>query len=532
MRRAIAAAFMGGLVLGSAAVTPSFAATSGAGKAPGKAGPTATATTMKTVVYQGYEFQVPASWPVYRLDQHPQTCVRYDVHAVYLGTPGPDMRCPAGLVGRTQTVSFLPGKSAKPATKAKPSGRSARSGGTELQRSAATHDTVTRDTVTHQLSVTLGTGAPAATILGTYGSSPSLIEQVLGTVRQAPVNAVQSAQTGPAPTTPTGTNGKTSRDRSQSGAAAAAQREAPASTSWSGVPAHWPVETVQPTTQPTSPAPPTQPTPPPTPPTDPAKPTPPTRPTPSAQPTKPAPPTRTVPPTRPTPTPTPAHPVGGFDTCTAPSVKTMHVWRRNYAAVGVYIGGANSACAYGNLSASWVHTVTSTGWGVLPTYVGPQAPCWGGSGAMINAGKAAAQGKAAGSDAVSKARKFGLGTGSPIYYDMEAYNGGASCTTAVLQFLSAWDHQVAAAGYLTGVYSSQDSGIADMQRASAARTVNFTAPNAVWFALWDKKATLSDGNLSWPVSMRDKQYAGNVSATVGGITLNVDKDIVGGPVAH
>ena len=31
---------------------------------------------------------------------------------------------------------------------------------------------------------------------------------------------------------------------------------------------------------------------------------------------------------------------------------------------------------------------------------------------------------------------------------------------------------------------------------------------------------------------RAKQYAGNVNATVGGITLNIDKDIVGGPLAR
>ena len=65
---------------------------------------------MKTVVYHGYEFQVPAGWPVYRLDEHPTTCVRYDVHAVYLGTPGVNMQCPAGLVGRTQTVSVIPSR--------------------------------------------------------------------------------------------------------------------------------------------------------------------------------------------------------------------------------------------------------------------------------------------------------------------------------------------------------------------------------------------------------------------------------------
>src|ERR1700679_920383 len=142
MRRAIAAAVMSGLVLGGALGTPAFAMDHGPGKAAGKAGQAApgkqrtgtsvkkaktaakagaakktnakagtakaakaaktTAAATKTVVFAGYELDVPASWPVYRLDENPRTCVRYDVHAVYLGRPGPDMSCPAGLVGRTE----------------------------------------------------------------------------------------------------------------------------------------------------------------------------------------------------------------------------------------------------------------------------------------------------------------------------------------------------------------------------------------------------------------------------------------------
>ena len=31
---------------------------------------------------------------------NPSTCVRFDVHAVYLGHPGADMACPAGIIGR------------------------------------------------------------------------------------------------------------------------------------------------------------------------------------------------------------------------------------------------------------------------------------------------------------------------------------------------------------------------------------------------------------------------------------------------
>jgi hypothetical protein len=209
----------------------------------------------------------------------------------------------------------------------------------------------------------------------------------------------------------------------------------------------------------------------------------------------------------------------------------MRVWRSDYAAVGVYIGGANAACAAGNLSASWIRSAAAMRWGMLPTYVGPQAPCWGGSGALISAAKAAAEGKAAGSGAVTDARSFGLGSGSPIYYDMEAYRGSASCKNAVLTFLSAWDQQVTAAGYVTGVYSSQDSGIADMQTAAVSKTSGFTRPSAVWIALWDGVASLSDGSLTWPLADRSKQYSGAVNQTIGGIKMNIDKDIVGSALA-
>jgi hypothetical protein len=115
---------------------------------------------------------------------------------------------------------------------------------------------------------------------------------------------------------------------------------------------------------------------------------------------------------------------------------------------------------------------------------------------------------------------------------MEAYNGGASCTSAVLEFLGAWDRQVVAAGYVTGVYSSRDSGISDMQTAAAAKTASFTPPDAVWIALWDDVPSLNVGSLVWPLADRVKQYSGNVTETVKGFTMAIDKDIVGGPVAR
>jgi hypothetical protein len=64
--------------------------------------------TMQTVTYAGISFEVPAEWPVYDLTAAPATCVRFDVNAVYLGHSSPDMECPAGVIGRTETVQVEP----------------------------------------------------------------------------------------------------------------------------------------------------------------------------------------------------------------------------------------------------------------------------------------------------------------------------------------------------------------------------------------------------------------------------------------
>ena len=49
-----------------------------------------------------------STWPVIDLRQRPSVCPRLDVHAVYLGTPGPHPACPAGLLGRTEAVMIGP----------------------------------------------------------------------------------------------------------------------------------------------------------------------------------------------------------------------------------------------------------------------------------------------------------------------------------------------------------------------------------------------------------------------------------------
>jgi hypothetical protein len=67
-----------------------------------------TADGLRTVTYRNVQFDVPSDWPVYDLSLAPNMCVRFDVHAVYLGRPGADMSCPSGLVGRSDAVLVEP----------------------------------------------------------------------------------------------------------------------------------------------------------------------------------------------------------------------------------------------------------------------------------------------------------------------------------------------------------------------------------------------------------------------------------------
>ncbi|GGM99907.1 hypothetical protein GCM10009721_28780 [Terrabacter tumescens] len=226
----------------------------------------------------------------------------------------------------------------------------------------------------------------------------------------------------------------------------------------------------------------------------------------------------------------------GFDACAAPSVSTMQSWLSSpYRAAGIYIGGSMRACPDGNLSSSWVSQVSTMGWGLIPIYVGVQAPCVNQTGlATIDPKQAAAQGKAAAADAAGRAAFFGLGAGSPIYYDMEAYAPSASCTSTVLTFLTAWTQELHARGYTSGAYGSTGSLMVDLSKAVG--TTGFTAPDNVWFANWNGLQTLSDSakypafrDNYWANGQRIHQYSTG-SETWGGVNINIDANWVGGRV--
>lgn len=380
------------------------------------AGATSTAPPpgWRTVRYQGVRLAVPRSWPVVNLRTHPQVCPRLDIHAVYLGLPGPHPRCPAsGLGAKTAAVQIAPALSGSPQVVG--ATRPATFGGTRALTSppGAGH-TITDVFPTVRAEVDLS-----------YGTDGALIRRVQSTITVAP----QRHGIRPLVSMP-------------SAALPAARTQ--------GI-------------------------------------------------------------------------VGGrgFDTCSAPSAGTMRAWLGSrYRSVGVYIGGVDEACAQPSLSASWINTVERAGWHVFPLYAGPQAPCVNAGGNItFSASNAASAGRSAASDAAAQARNLRLPHGTPVIYDMEGYSG---CGPAVVTFLNAWDRKLNSKGYGSGAYESS-SNIADLVGAKHS----MTEPDVIFYANWDGQATTNSpympGNM-WTNHQRIHQYAGNITETYGGVSLNIDRD--------
>jgi Domain of unknown function (DUF1906) len=211
----------------------------------------------------------------------------------------------------------------------------------------------------------------------------------------------------------------------------------------------------------------------------------------------------------------------GFDTCAAPSAAVMKHWLASpYRAVGIYIGGVNRACAQANLTASWISQIQREGWHYFPFYVGLQASCVDAFGdAQITPSQAATEGAQAADDAAQQAEDLGIPQGTPIIYDMEAYD---SCGSEVITFLSAWDAELNVDGYQSGVYESF-SNVGDLVNAQGL----MVEPDVIHYADWDGVATTTSSYMPagmWTDHQRLHQYRGGHNEKWGGSTLNVDDD--------
>jgi hypothetical protein len=380
----------------------------------------------KAVRYHDLRLNVPANWPVYRLTVNSRTCVRFNRHAVYLGTPSPVQTCPAHMVGRTEAILVAPASARASADTVRgaplpPATAAAAQPGRGSEAQLQLHGT---------------------NVTATWHNRPGLVARALGVPQLSTDSQLARARAGAAVS------------------ARAARRAHPAAVS-GGV-----------------------------------------------------------------------YTGPGFDPCDAPTTSQMSAWRGSrYHAIGVYIGGTNEGCSQPNLTAAWVRREVAAGWHLIPTYVGLQAPSNSCGCASLSPRHATAEGKAAAGDAIAQAQAVGIGSGSPIYFDMEAYSTGGQSTTAVLKFLAAWTAGLHAGGYLSGVYSSGGSGIADL---AARYQSGYLEPDDIWIADWNGRQSVADPyvpSADWRSHRRLHQYDGGHDETHGGVTLNIDGDYLDGSTA-
>ncbi|MFF3395952.1 glycoside hydrolase domain-containing protein [Streptomyces sp. NPDC002669] len=223
-----------------------------------------------------------------------------------------------------------------------------------------------------------------------------------------------------------------------------------------------------------------------------------------------------------------------FDTCTAPSLAAMKAWNTKfYGAAAVYIGGKNRGCAQPNLTKSWVKSVNSTGWKLIPLYVGAQPPCQKSANPeRFTASTAASVGASNAKDAVAKASALGMKAGSPIYLNMESYDiTDKACNDATLTYVRSFTKTLRNATYRSGLYGFSSSSA----KAIATASNKTDLPGNLWYALWDKKNTTTT---DWPWNpaqytnhSRGHQYMVNSKETRGGYTITVDRNAWDAPVA-
>jgi hypothetical protein len=234
----------------------------------------------------------------------------------------------------------------------------------------------------------------------------------------------------------------------------------------------------------------------------------------------------------------------GFDQCVAPTQSAMDAWLRSspYWAVGIYISGDSRGCrSQPNLTPAWIRTQLANGWRLLPITLGPQASCNPhfprySDDERINPSSARRyraarrQGRAEAAQAVRVAQGLGIGEGSTLWYDMEAYDvGNTSCRESALWFTSAWTSRLHRLDYVSGVYSSAASGIKALDDARVSRPGTFRLPDRIWLARWDGVADTSSSYVredGWRPGGRVKQYLGGHNETWGGVTINIDSNFL------
>jgi len=244
----------------------------------------------------------------------------------------------------------------------------------------------------------------------------------------------------------------------------------------------------------------------------------------------------------------------GLEMSCAPDTADMQTWWTHspYQDYGVYLGGCDVYCVSPTgqdtcgaswhagtsktvdtyLTPAWYTSVTKMGWGIIPIWVGPQAPCIANASSYwtINNADNLSTGTYQADLAIAKANALGI-TNGIIYYDMEGYTpDGGSCSSTVETFLESWTAELHANGFESGLYGGVAAFEADFLDLGAEE------PDAAWFALWNTNTTVfnigSLPNTYWPTHQRIHQWNSESGGeTWGGTTFNsIDQDTVDAPV--
>ncbi len=234
----------------------------------------------------------------------------------------------------------------------------------------------------------------------------------------------------------------------------------------------------------------------------------------------------------------------GFDLCELAGEEELRRWIEEgpYRAVNLYIGGEMRACDNAVLGAPKLAALTTQGWTFIPTWVGPQAPCTGYHQRFdLDPATAFAQGRAEAEKALQAAAALELadagGSGTVIYYDLEAYDGeDTACVEAARAFVTGWAQRLQESSSYAGLYGlACNPPIGDYASLTPA-------PDAVWFAAWnrdqfDPAMTVMSGIPAWCLApavweqQRIRQYTASHDETWGGVTLEIDSNVLDGIVA-
>jgi hypothetical protein len=180
-----------------------------------------------------------------------------------------------------------------------------------------------------------------------------------------------------------------------------------------------------------------------------------------------------------------------------------------------------------------VRTQAARGWHVFPVWVGRQSRCsdrpFATEISASNA-RATAQGAASANHAARAAQRLGIGKGSTLFLDVEAYdNTTSACNQPVLSYQSGWNRRLHRLGWKGGLYSAGSSGIASIGFIKQTQPAAYTLPQSIWISSADGKPTTHvprfiDNGL-WR-HQRLHQYRIDVTRTFGDVSLKLDENAI------